>query len=61
MPDSFPLATLIALAKALRDCQVEYAIVGGVAVSLVGRPRLRPISMLFSGRSTIGYPKSSIA
>lgn len=33
------MATLSALCRALRECEVEFAIVGGTAVSLVGRPR----------------------
>jgi hypothetical protein len=37
--DSIPMNTLIALAKALSDCQVEYTVVGGVAISLGSRAR----------------------
>ncbi len=33
------MVALVALCRALRDCQVEFVIVGGVAVSLVSRPR----------------------
>ena len=33
------MATVIALSEAIKECGVEFAIVGGVAVSLVGRPR----------------------
>ena len=39
MPDSMPMATVVALCKALIACKIEFVIVGGVAVSLVGRPR----------------------
>ena len=37
--ESLPFATALALCSALRACDVEFVIVGGFAVSLVGRPR----------------------
>lgn len=36
------MATVMALSEAIRECGVEFAIVGGVAASLVGRPRFTP-------------------
>jgi hypothetical protein len=33
------MAIALALCKALKTCKVEFAAVGGIAVSLMGRPR----------------------